>query len=450
MSTEFNISFDWLPRESDNPIERFTLADICMSSGRLCITRLSDESAKTIRKGPRVSAYVMALWFAANWWRLRWEPERIKDISWLLSHKLSAAGGGYYWPDLSFSSDGEWVTIHNEITPGDESDPIRYLERIDLEIPVGDFEAAVDAFIDAVINRVVSKAPSETELTGLWADVLKERRDPDLSTWRKMEALMGFDPGEAPEKTVESILHMKKDYGGSAVEEMTAAFKESAGEAMGRLWNEARTFAFHVKPTGCEALRDMISTTVPSSLIPWQRAEAAAGQARSHWSIKSGPVTNKMLHEILSLREGELLDKANAPSVPVSAGFRERDNVEELKIFIKKTNKTGKRFYLARIIADSLITGPDERLLPACDTKTQRQKFQRAFAQAFLCPFKDLMEYLGEGEITDDAIEAAAEHFKVSPVLVWTTLVNKGVLDRDCLWAFPWSWPSPLTLCRPI
>jgi len=173
MNRGFDISFDWLPRESDNVIERYTLADICISWGSFCITELSDEVAKTVRKGPRVSAYAMALWLASNWWRLRWEPERNNDISWLLSHKLGAAGGGYCWPDLSFASDGEAVTIHSVPTPAEEDVSVRYLQRIDLDIPATEFEAAVDAFIDAVMNRVASKTSSETELAGLWKEVIQ-------------------------------------------------------------------------------------------------------------------------------------------------------------------------------------------------------------------------------------------------------------------------------------
>ncbi len=441
MNRAFDISFDWLPRDSDNIIERYTLADICISWGSFCITELSDEFAKTVRKGPRVSAYAMALWFASNWWRLRWEPERNNDISWLLSHKLGAAGGGYCWPDLSFASDGEAVTIRSEPTSAEGDVFVRYLQRIDLDIPATEFEAAVDAFIEAVMNRVVSKTSAETELVGLWKEVIQERHDPSLTVWRKLEALIGRDPDETPENTVESLLNLRRDYGTGAVEEMAAAFKENAGEVMVRLWNESRSMAFPARVVGSEMLRERIRVAVPPSPVSWRRAVAAASQARMFWSIKSGPVNDKTLAEILSLPVSKL-EYVKAKSAPVNAGFRERDSVEEMNIFINKTSMAGRRFSLARIIADNLITEPDERLLPICDTKTKRQKFQRAFAQEFLCPFKDLMEYMGNREISDTAIENAAGHFKVSPLLVRTTLVNNNLLNRDCLGTYPSSWPT--------
>ncbi|MCK9231149.1 MAG: hypothetical protein RBS58_00025 [Syntrophales bacterium] len=432
MSRNFDISFDWLPRESDNPLVRYTLADIHMSLGDFCITELSDVFAKTVRKGPRVSAYAMAIWFASNWWRLRWEPERSRDISWLMSHKLAAAGGGYCWPDLSFSSDGEAMTIQNETTPAEGGGPVRYLQRVNLDMPVAEFESAVDAFIDAVINRVASKAPSEAELKGLWDEVLQERHDPSLAVWRKLEALIGSDPDEAPEELVASLLDMKRDYGAGAIEEMAVACREKAGEEVAWLWSEARRLAFPVRMAGAAELRELIHAAVPPSPVSWRRAGEAARQARMFWSMKKGPVANKILAEILSLRTGKL-EYVKAKSAPVNAGFRTRDSVEEIGVFISKMSMTGRRFSLARIIGDNLMAAPGERLLPVCETKTQRQKFQRAFAQEFLCPFKDLMEYLGDDAPSDTAIENAAEHFKVSPLLVRTTLVNNSLLDRDCL-----------------
>ena len=75
----------------------------------------------------------------------------------------------------------------------------------------------------------------------------------------------------------------------------------------------------------------------------------------------------------------------------------------------------------------------DERLLPATMAKTSRQKFQRAFAQEFLCPVEALIQTIGTSHPEDEEIEAAAKHFHVSPLLVRTTLVNHQILTRDDL-----------------
>ena len=69
----------------------------------------------------------------------------------------------------------------------------------------------------------------------------------------------------------------------------------------------------------------------------------------------------------------------------------------------------------------------------ATDAKTTRQQFQRAFAREFLCPLDELQEFIGSGKPNSDVIDAAAEQFQLSSWTIATTLVNKGVLEREVL-----------------
>ena len=88
---------------------------------------------------------------------------------------------------------------------------------------------------------------------------------------------------------------------------------------------------------------------------------------------------------------------------------------------------------MSRLLGDCLISSEGETLMPATQTKSYRQRFQRAFAREFLCPFDNLMELVGPGTPSTDDIDSAAEHFQVSDRTVTATLVNKGVLGRDAL-----------------
>ena len=54
---------------------------------------------------------------------------------------------------------------------------------------------------------------------------------------------------------------------------------------------------------------------------------------------------------------------------------------------------------------------------------------QRSFAAELLCPFDALLDRL-DGDHSDDAIEEAANRFRVSPMLVARTrLDDSGMLD---------------------
>ena len=65
--------------------------------------------------------------------------------------------------------------------------------------------------------------------------------------------------------------------------------------------------------------------------------------------------------------------------------------------------------------------------------RTDRQKFQRAFAQSLLCPYVDLRNRVDITEPTSQQIEQAARHYRVHENVVRSLLVYKGVLPRQSL-----------------
>ena len=77
-----------------------------------------------------------------------------------------------------------------------------------------------------------------------------------------------------------------------------------------------------------------------------------------------------------------------------------------------------------------MVWSGNDALGPLSTAKSERQKFQRAFAQEFLCPFEDLQAYIPAQQPADDDIHAAARHFHVSERLIQTTLVNHNIIDR--------------------
>lgn len=429
MSELLAINFDWIDREVGDPIEKATLADITITVRRNCLTELEDQFAKTVRRSARLSAYALAKWLAWNWWRLRWEPER-QSTSWEMSHNIGGAGEGYLWPDAAFVSDGGAVTVISRPTDARKYQPVRYLNHVVEMIPAIDFERATDRFVEAVIGRLESQTRDPNELKSLWEEVLRERRTPDLAAHRKIEAIMGCDPGEAPDELVEALEASQTIYGRSAVEEMAAASMEDAVSDIRKLWDEIRPNALNVHIPESDALRGEIQEKAPHSIFPWKRAAQAAEIAKKTWGLGSGPISSKVLGDLLGIHTRFLNSPDGMSSALMSAGFRDMPVEDLIKVHLNRRPSTSRRFALARLVGAFLETERSEKLLPASDAATQRQKFQRAFAQEFLCPYADLTSFLGEREPDDPLIEDAADYFDVSPLLIKTTLVNKKMLER--------------------
>lgn len=432
MRPSFVIDFNWLPYEYGDEIARTTFVDIFISVGSCCITELEDRTAKTIRKNARLSAYRLAHWFAENWWRLLWEPKK-DTIDWRLAHQMGSAGGGYLWPDLTFVSDGEYMTIHAKPTLSSEEQSIRYLYGAVETIPVDEFEKSVQGFIDGVIGRVDNQAPGNDELKTLWHEVTQERHDSESGSRRKLEAMMGFDPDGAPDTILETLERMKTTYGDGAIEEMASSSMDNAVDDISFLWNIVRPKSIPLRIPHYDMIRRQLIIDRQSSILAWQRAESAARLVRKVWSIASGPISNKVLADLLDIPQAIIYQQDSVQPSSLSVGFRDNGNEDMMRVYIDRRSITSRRFALARLVGSLLAAGIKDRLLPVSQAHTQRQKFQRAFAQELLCPFSDLIGYFGDCATDDEAIEDAAESFEVSPLMIRTILVNKRIVSNEAL-----------------
>lgn len=412
------------------------LAELSIFVGDLCATQVAERWNGPLRQSVRVSALALAEWFAANWWRLRWEPEA-RTSSWQMSHELGGAGRGYVWPDLSFCSDGETVLVSSRPTDLSESHPIRYLAFFNRYISVDDFEQGVDAFVNAVVERLTGKAKMETDLSVLWKEVTGERQDPEATRWRTLEACMGYDADEAPPGLVDSLHAATESYGESAVHEMASASREHAVSHMRALMQDADKRAENTaEVTDFDRIRERIKATAQQPSAPSKQALDAARIAREEWALEPGPISSSRLSELLAVYHWNDW-RPNQVDGQLSAGLRDHDKTSRFRVSLAGSHPHSRRFALSRLVADHLVSPDDESLLPVTTAKTSRQKFQRAFAQGLLCPFEDLIDFLGTDAPYEEDLDDAAAHFEVSPLLVRRTLVNNGILQREEVDAVP-------------
>jgi Zn-dependent peptidase ImmA (M78 family) len=441
---KFDLKFDWLARETGNEIDRACFADLSLSVGESFITRLEDVAARTVRNQTRACAYQLAVWFASNWWRLRWEPEpqnpRSADLDWKMAHNVAAVGGGYVWPNASFSSEGAVMSVLvNQSQTSANFEPVKYLANFHAWIMASDFEHTVDDFIAGVIQRLASFEVVDQNLSSLWQEVLAERQDTATNQWRKLEALAGFDPDAAPQQMIQSLVDGIQTFGQSGVEELAAGTRQGVSEELLKITElrkskpkQSSGGARITMPTLAQA-RTRGSRNHNLLQSPWKIAADLARNARSAWDLGDGPIDNKHLADLLGISDRYLTAKTTA-ATQIPFGLRHEDS-SNVDVYLNKSYPTTRRFAVSRLLGDHLHSDRKEALLPSTEAKTTRQKIQRAFAQEFLCPYDALMEKLSTSDLGEEEIESVAAYFDVSPRLVATTLVNHGQLDRSALLA---------------
>ena len=436
MSDEFHIEADWLDGSQQDPVERFTFAQIVMNSADQILTELEDLFSRSIRPGVRASAYDLAYWFMENWWRLRWEPEA-RTVDWRLSHVVAAVGGGVAWPNISFTSDGVHVLIETKSTSDERGAPIRYLRDVDVQISAAAFEAGIDEFVQRVLARLSSVDVNKTDMGLLWQQLLTERGDQQIGARRRLEALLGFDPDEAPNNLIASLQETSNEAGYDAVDEIAAAAKARASETLRDILERTRKSGISIRVESSTNILSRYSGKSSPTGLPWQRAKMAAKLTRDMWGVGQGPISNKTLSELLGVPES-FLGYTPSNGLTVAAGLRTNHGADDVKVVMRARVQIGRRFEIMRLAADHILAPPDDRLLPVTTAKTDRQKYQRAFAQEFLLPFDELYERLdrprpSEDDISDDKIDDVAQEYDVSPLLVRTVLVNRGFLSREVL-----------------
>ncbi|MCX7361878.1 MAG: hypothetical protein NTV97_08425 [Alphaproteobacteria bacterium] len=209
---------EWERTDDGSLEERACFATLRIGTSAYSLTEGFDSYVNRLREGPLVSTYHVAEWLAWNWWRLRWEPRNARD-GWAHAHRMSTIGNGYVWPNLTIQSDGARVVLIPKPSAS-TAKPFRFIADVPLVVPAIQFEAAVDAFIAQILDRLQVEKIAETNLSRIWSDVRSERSSPKAALRRKLEALLGAEPDEADSSVIDRLEAESEEVGAAAIEEL--------------------------------------------------------------------------------------------------------------------------------------------------------------------------------------------------------------------------------------
>jgi hypothetical protein len=420
------ITAAWEQLAEGEPEERACFARIGIRYDRTWLTDAHDTYVNRIRNAPLLSAYHLAEWLAWHWWRLRWEP-RTRSDKWAFAHKLSTIGEGYIWPNITIFTDGARTALLAKPTNQRLNTPFRYINDLVAIVPAREFENAVDQFIEQVRGQLREEAIASTNLDLIWDDVRKERAEVQKTRYRKIEALLGCDPDEPNEEVVNRVLADGAAVGESGMEEVAAdADQGGTPSTVESLEAIAKDRGFDASPG--DAVRMPIGTSLPSrdETPAWKLGADLAGILRAQEHLDGDCVSNQKLAELA----GVDVDAVKKCITGGAMSFALDCGPESGRVVLRSKWPTGRRFELARLLADRLANPSEDRLYPATRAYTYRQKMQRSFAAEFLSPF-DAVDRILAGDYSMESQCEVAKHFQVSDLTIRTLLVNHRRLDRE-------------------
>jgi hypothetical protein len=404
-------------------------ASLAIGSRGVVFTHLLRQGANAPSDHLEAPPGQLAFWLVDNWWRLRSEcvPAAGPSTEWRLAHDLAGLSG-FAWPRLAIWGEGDRVGLSSRSDPMGVVGPVRYLTDALTYVPAAAFEREVDEFLHGVAAERAQFMSDAQALRAQVATLGEERADPDIAAWRRLEAQLGYDVDQAPEALMEALAGLQRDYGAGAVAE--AAMATQGDHAAEVLKAEIETAnAYHWQCDLRRAAKQVDHVAHDGQEPPWSLGEAAAAAVRAAIVQKNAPLTNAVLSDVLGVRSAAFKTLETAAPRELAYGLRLNTGRRRGEVVALASRwSADRRFEFSRALGDA-VWAEGEYLGPLTRAKTERQKFQRAFAQSLLCPYEALLSYIGD-DMSDGALAAASRHFRVSERLVRSVLVNKGKLAR--------------------
>ena len=407
--------------------ERAAFGQLVISAGDQLLTALveTDGDSHTYARGPYTSGYHLAEWLAWNWWRLRWEPRssplRPPAFEWDIAHRMSDVGEGYRWPNITFSCDGFQCELTSQRSHEAEASDFSYIGAQPVSIPAMEFERAVDDFVAFILCRLQDAGIPDTNLHAAWDDLADERTDPDRARSRRIEALLGFEPDQADDQQIEQCLRDSDILGSNALDEITTG---AANNILSACQIKSVTSSAGFDMNTNDAIRlDCPPDMEWGQIAAWRVGVAAARSLRTKVGLPDLPIASPYLADMA----GTSVDTIKENQCTNSMSWMLHQSDKQLRVALRQSRKTARRFDLARLIGDRLFSEstfiPSEALSPATRSYSYRQKAQRAFAAELLSPWEAVRSML-EDDHSQENQEQVADYFGVSPLTISTLLMN--------------------------
>lgn len=433
-AARLRFEYEWEPGEGvRSPELAATWCRLEIWVGSDCVSRVDDRESGSTRRSLHCSLYPLAEWIAYNWWLIqadvrpttlrpqRWSFSQLRsdqahEHTWLRHHNMRAAGDGFLWPNVTIVPEGAdtriaWVADNDPPIAW----PIRFTTTGECLVDGGAVRRALAELVESVITRLAERGVADSTLLREWRandELSDDEREFCLATAR-----LGLDPFSTAPDVAEELVRVSERFEG----ELFGEFLDAVDPALlssGADWIVASLAA--IRSTTTLPADDRISevraavdgVAANGTPRPWTIGYHQATRARE--ALELDPTQRVMPEQLMTIVPSTEVETA----LQGLGGKSERD-APTLVLGASARLDTTKRFAAARALWHFAAQSEREGFL-LTPIRTDVRRIERAFAAELLAPATGLREQLGRepAAATDDDLDAAADHYGVSPLLI--------------------------------
>lgn len=428
-------AFDW---DTGSGVDDMAAPELATTMARLeikvasnFVTIAEDIRNGSIRRSISVALYPIAEWIVFNWWQLlhngRLAEETVPSSSHaeaarkLARHNLRSAADGFVWPSLMIRRDGPLARLDwraDEAAPPGRS--IRFVTSGSELVDVGWVEASFTDLVQAVLQRLEEAGVGETPLSKEWGAL--RALDGDETEFCLACGRLGIDPFSEGVDLAESIEDAFQDLG------PTLAWDLFDAAAPARLRQDAAWVQKALAQAAVGSSKEsrwldltQWRGTAPTSFSDRPPYEVGYERARDLRRDLGIEPTDAFPVERLPLTISTLAN--DEPALEGIVGARNADLSAGLVLAWERAGAS-RRFAAGRALWH-LLTVEGTSLLTTASSCGQRAG--RAFAAELLAPAEGIRGFLKSGTGFIAAAARAADHYRVSDLVVRHQFENQVV-----------------------
>jgi hypothetical protein len=431
--SKLKIDYEWeAPQAAQGPELRATWARLQIVVDGEVVTKVVDETTRSVRDAIYAPLYPLAEWIATNWWVLLHEvasPKRLASGDYLRRHNTAAASEGFALPRLLIQPEGKRIRLSwDQIVLATPS--LRFLNSGSRHFDRPEVEEELRRFIGAVIARLEDQGVSGTLLADEWAAV--EQATPDDITFCKYAGRLGWDPYALSDQDVDALDMTISQLSSSGVldEFLTAADGRNLlvqGKALSHFLEAQPDSQGDLLPLG--DLRK-IKSGIDLSALPWEQGYAWAQKLRAELQTSGKRVDSDVaLGQLLGVDpvEWSVVTRRLPDGLHFLDAVLRRTATGSPRFAIRQAQGPARVFTLCRALFEYLSDPPTATIALVTTAHSERQKRNRAFSAEFIAPAEQLRQCIKVPIVTEAEIQEIAQEFGTSEHVIRHQIENHQI-----------------------